>query len=587
MGKINQFLLWIDGYLSGHPWFVILLLGTGIFFTIYLRFPQIRYFKYAIQIVKGKFDRHSDVGDASHFQALATALSGTVGTGNIAGVALALHLGGPPALFWMILTAMIGMTTKFVEVTLSHKYRIQLPDGSIAGGPMFFMQKRLNWQLKSGRVIPTGQWMAIVFTVATLICTFGSGNLPQINSIASAVNESFGVPHVVTGLLLALVLGSVIIGGIKRIVKVSDKLVPFMAIAYFLGAFVVLICNYNQILPGLAQMLGGIVSGTAATGGFVGASVAFALNRGVNRGLFSNEAGQGSAPIAHAAARAHEPVSEGLVAILEPFIDTIIICTLTGLMIVSTGVWSQKFENNFQLSDMQIVGASHSSAQVEQLALHLSGEKPLELYQGSLQVVGGAIANPVSVIHARSWADSVRVTYRGEPYTGSIEVVQGKPVLSGFDQDQDQGVWGRLVNGNTHQAISFSGYSLVHSVPLTIQAFSKSWFGGYGHLLVTFSLFLFAFSTVISWSYYGDRAAVFLWGPGAVRWFRISYVIVFFLGAIIDTTIVWNIAGISIVLMALPNLIGLLLLHREMKDEVRKFWEEYQTRFPDEKAPVC
>jgi len=204
MQNFSDFLSSIDSHIGGSQWFVYFLLGTGLFFTIYLVFPQIRYFKYAIKIVRGKFDRDGDVGDTSHFQALTTALSGTVGTGNIAGVALAVHLGGPAALFWMLMTAMIGMTTKFVEVTLSHKYRDRAADGSILGGPMYYMKKRLDLKLPSGRVIKTGKWMAVVFAVATVFSSFGTGSLPQINSISNSMFETFSVPHILTGAILTV-----------------------------------------------------------------------------------------------------------------------------------------------------------------------------------------------------------------------------------------------------------------------------------------------------------------------------------------------------------------------------------------------
>jgi AGCS family alanine or glycine:cation symporter len=347
MQQINDFLSIIDSHFGGSEWFVFLLLGTGLFFTLYLGFPQFRFFHHAIRVARGKYDKSGDVGDTSHFQALATALSGTVGTGNIAGVALAIHLGGPSALFWMLTTAFFGMTTKMVEVTLSHKYREKAEDGSISGGPMYYMRNRLH--------LP---WLAAIFAVATIFSSFGTGSLPQINSISNAMYSSFGVAQWVSGAVLAVILGLIIIGGIKRIAAVTEKLVPFMAIAYFLGAMSILVYNYQNFIPSFISIFSNVFSGTAATGGFLGASVAWAFNRGVNRGLFSNEAGQGSAPIAHAAARAEEPVSEGMVALLEPFIDTIIICSLTGLVIISSGVWNEKFDNQFQQADTVVLAGS-------------------------------------------------------------------------------------------------------------------------------------------------------------------------------------------------------------------------------------
>ena len=232
MHKINDFLALIDSYIGGGPWFVYLLLGTGIFFTIYLKFPQFRYFGHALRVVKGRFDKSTDVGDTSHFQALTTALSGTVGTGNIAGVALAIHLGGPAALFWMMVTAAVGMTTKFVEVTLSHKYRELTPDGTVAGGPMYFMKERMNIVLKNKKIINTGKWLGAFFAIATILSSFGTGNLPQVNSISNSIFATFGIPHIITGGVLAVLLAFVILGGIKRIAQVTSRLVPGMALIY-------------------------------------------------------------------------------------------------------------------------------------------------------------------------------------------------------------------------------------------------------------------------------------------------------------------------------------------------------------------
>lgn len=565
MQELTNILTTIDRMIGGSSWFVYLLLGTGLFFTIYLVFPQIRYFKYAIKIVRGKFDREGDVGDTSHFQALTTALSGTVGTGNIAGVALALHLGGPAALFWMLVTALIGMTTKFVEVTLSHKYRDTASDGSISGGPMYYMKKRLNLKLPSGKVIKTGSFLAVIFAVATIFSSFGTGNLPQINSISNSLFETFEIPHILTGAVLSLLLGFVILGGIKRIAKVTQTLVPVMAVIYFTGALLVIIYNYENIIPSLSAIASGVFSGSSATGGFLGASVAFAFNRGVNRGLFSNEAGQGSAPIAHAAARAHEPVSEGLVALLEPFIDTIIICMLTGLTLMASGVWSEKFENRFQMTDMEIVEGFYTDKNREILQDHLSGKKTLQLFSGSMEVNNGTPADNITILHARSVAEEVSIYQNQQPFSGAIKVINGQ--LAQPDK------------------YTIEGKSLLHSAPLTTVAFSRSWLGEYGKYIVSIGLLLFAFSTAISWSYYGGRAVTFLFGIKGILWYKAVYIIGFFLASFTDTTIVWILSGITIALMTIPNLLGLLFLHKEVKQEVRSFWEEYNKSFPEEKGP--
>ncbi|MBO7438588.1 MAG: sodium:alanine symporter family protein, partial [Bacteroidales bacterium] len=278
MQSIIDILAWLDGYISVHPVFIYTLLGTGVFLTVYLGFPQVRFFGKACRTLRGHYDHEHHEGDASHFQALSTALSGTVGTGNIAGVAMAIHLGGPAALFWMIVTALIGMATKYGEVTLSHKYREKLPDGTMAGGPMFYMDKRLNINIK-GRTIKTGHLIAIIFSACTVMCAFGTGSLPQINNIATAMRDTFSIPQMVSGAVLAVALAAVVLGGIKRIVTVTEKIVPFMAMVYFVGATVVIIYHIDNLWPGIKSVVGDVFTGTAATGGFLGGTVALAMSR--------------------------------------------------------------------------------------------------------------------------------------------------------------------------------------------------------------------------------------------------------------------------------------------------------------------
>jgi AGCS family alanine or glycine:cation symporter len=544
---VNDFLIYIDGFLGSAIWFPTFLLATGIFFTLYLGFPQIRYFRHAIGVTTGKFAQEGAKGDTSHFQALATALSGTVGTGNIGGVALALHLGGPAALFWMWMTAFFGMTSKFVEVTLSHKYRNETADGTMAGGPMYYMEKGLN-----------AKWLAVVFAVATVLSSFGTGNLPQINSIASGLESTFDLDPLITASVLSVLLALVIIGGITRIAKVAAAIVPTMAMIYLIGAFAVIIPNIGNIIPSFLSIFSNAFSGSAAAGGFLGASFAYAFDRGVNRGLYSNEAGQGSAPIAHAAARTDEPADEGMVSILEPFIDTIVICTITGLVILSSGVWMEKFENEFQRADMSFVTGTYTEADADDVASlfsYLSGEESdTRSYSGQIELSNGVPQNneAFTLIAARSLAENTRYSREGELITGTLNVVDG--------QLEDLTV---VVTGN----------SLLHSVPLTTQAFTKGLFGQYGQYIVSIGLMLFAFSTAIAWSYYGDRAMTYLFGTRSVLPYRIVYVLGFFTAALADTTIVWNISLITIVLMTVPNLVGILLMHKEMKSTVAEYWE--------------
>ena len=551
--SFTDFFELLDGYLGSAAYFPIALLGVGVFFTLYLGFPQVRFFKHGWKVLLGRYAKDDDPGDTSHFQALSTALSGTVGTGNIGGVAFAIYLGGPAALFWMWATAFVGMTTKFVEVSISHKYRKEDEQGFMAGGPMYYMEHGLNMK-----------WLAVFFAIATVISSFGSGNMPQANNMASGIETSFAVPSYVTGAILALLLGFVIIGGIQRIAKVASTLVPFMAALYTVGAIAVLITHYENVIPSFVQVFQTAFTGSAAAGGFLGASFAYAFNRGVNRGLYSNEAGQGSAPIAHASARTKEPVAEGMVSILEPFIDTLIICTLTGLVILSSGVWSTKYETEFSPFDTEIIMGSYSdtnSQHVKLLSQHLDlsppDNDPVRAYSGPAEVTEGTLdLTNITVIHNRSISEDVKVLRGGALYTGTVVIENGA-----------------LNDPN----LSLSGYSLLHSVPLTAQAFRSSFLGQWGEYLVTVGLVLFAFSTALAWSYYGDRAVTYLVGSKWVMPYRLLYVSGFFLATVVDTSLIWLISAITVALMTLPNLIGILLKAREIKRMTREYWSRVKT----------
>lgn len=548
MQVIKSIFEFLDTYLGSAFYFPFLLLGVGIFFTFYLGFPQIRYFKHAWGVLRGKHTSSDAPGDTSHFQALSTALSGTVGTGNIGGVAFAIYLGGPAALFWMWATAFVGMTTKFVEVTISHKYRVKDEEGRMAGGPMYYMERGLNMR-----------WLATFFAVALVISSFGSGNLPQSNNMAAGLEASFGIPPWISGAVLATLMGLVIIGGIRRIAMVAASIVPAMGIFYALAAAAVAISNAEQIIPSFVAVITDAFSGSAATGGFLGATFAYAFNRGVNRGLFSNEAGQGSAPIAHASARTEEPVSEGMVSILEPFIDTLLICTLTGLVILSSGVWTQKFDTEFTLRDMEVVAGNYSDTnpqQVQMLSAHLDifapSDDPVKAFSGEIAVVDGVpAAGAYTIIHNRSVAEAVRFSLDGELLTGLVEIRDGE-----------------LANDD----ISMSGRSLLHSVPLTAKAFEQSFMGEYGQYAVTIGLVMFAFSTALAWSYYGDRGVTYLFGLRWVTPYRVIYVAGFFAATIADTSLIWLISAVTLALMTIPNLIGLVLMRKEVKSLAREYW---------------
>ena len=544
MEQFNNFLILLDSNLSGSWWFPALLIGTGIFFTIYLGFPQFKYFKSAFKIVSGKNKSDSE-GETTGFQALTTAMSGAVGTGNIGGVALAIWTGGPAAIFWMWITAIFGMTTKFVEVTLGHKYRTKLKDGSISGGPMYYIEQGLNMK-----------WVAILFAFLMMITAIGSGNMPQINNIALVMNTEFSVPKIFTGLFLGVLLWIIIIGGIKRIASVASKIIPIMGIIYFGGALIILAENYQNIIPSFSAIFSQVFTGSAAVGGFLGASFAMSLKYGVARGLYSNEAGQGSSPIAHASSK-NKSIDQGVVSILEPFIDTIVVCSVTALVILSSGVWTQKFDTTFSKTDMVILEGIYSDEKnndgkyihpdhISELTKYVQSiDSDVKEYSGSLDVVEGKlIADNITVIHSRSIAEDISVrNLNSNLYSGKLNIIGGK----------------------VNEQVIIEGKSLVSSAELTAKAFSQGILGQYGGKLVAIALLLFAFSTSITWCYYGDRSTAYIFGEKGVVWYRNFYVLCFILAAVIDTTVVWNIAYVVVALVSIPNLIAMFVLRKEMK----------------------
>ncbi len=413
----------------------IILIGTGLFVTLSLGFIQIKRLKHSFQVVLGKYDNPDDEGDVTHFQALSAALSATIGIGNIAGVAIAIRLGGPGALFWMWVTALLGMALKYAECTLSHRYRVINEDGSASGGPMYYIEKGLGPKWKS---------LAVFFASCAVICSFCTGNMNQANTIAQTF-ASYNVPIWFSGLFIALLVGLVIIGGIKRIAAVASKLVPTMAVLYVLGALIILINHANYILPSFISIFKEAFSLEAGWGGLL-----TVIMWGVRRGLYSNEAGQGSAPIAHAAAKTKESAREGAVALMGPFIDTIIVCTMTGLAILSTNV----------LNTTNLTGALLT-----------------------------------------------REAFR-------------------------------------------SGFSFAPDI---------------GSFIVNIAVLLFAYTTMVAWSYYGDRSIEYLAGPKAIKPYRWVYVFFNFLGAVLPLTFVWNFGDIALSLMTIPNLIGVILLTGSLK----------------------
>jgi len=424
----------INGFINGLVWgppMLILIVGAGLFLSVKTGFFSLTKLGYILKntLLKMFSKESKGEGEVTAFQAVATALAATVGTGNIAGVATAIALGGPGAVFWMWFAAVLGMTTKYAEVVLAVNFREKTEDGRFVGGPMYYITNGLNMK-----------WLAVIFAVFGAFAAFGIGNMVQSNSVAAALETSFGVAPLVTGLVLAVLTALVIIGGIKRIGAFTEKLVPFMAAIYIAGGLIIILMNIAKIPAAFGLIFSSAFTGHAAVGGFAGATLARALRYGVARGVFTNEAGLGSAPIAHAAATTDHPVRQGLWGVFEVFADTLVICSITALAIITSGVWE-----------------------------------------------GGA--------------------------TGAA---------------------------------------------LTTAAFDASLPGG-GYI-VSIGIVLFAFSTIVGWEYYGERCAEYLFGPKVNFIYRILWIPFVVVGAIGGLGFVWDLADTLNGLMAIPNLIGVLLL---------------------------
>jgi len=425
------------------PWLLILLLGTGVWLSICLRGIQIRNLIYAVRLTFSK--EWDGEGDISHFGSLMTALAATVGMGNIAGVSTAVALGGPGAIFWMWITGLVGMATKYSEGFLAVKYRYVNEYGEISGGPMYYLEHGLGQK-----------WLGTCFAIFGALAAFGIGNMIQSNTTAKALSETLGTSNFLVGIVLALLTGMVVVGGIKRIADVASYFVPIMVSIYFIGASIVILNNLSHLGSGIALIFEHAFTGTAATGGFVGATLAQTIRFGVARGLFSNESGMGSAPIAAAAAKTNHPGKQALVSMTGTFLDTLIICSLTALALSSSGVW-------------------------------VSGE------------------------------------------TG---------------------------------------------VALTIQAFSSGLPGNWGNIIVSSSAVTFGFSSILAWEYYGEKCFEYLFKEKWISLYRYAWVLFVFMGALFELEIVWNFSDAMNALMAIPNLIGLLLLGGMLSKETRGFEED-------------
>ncbi|MCO4780931.1 MAG: sodium:alanine symporter family protein [Candidatus Cloacimonetes bacterium] len=517
------------------PIFIVLLLGTGLFVTLKFHFIQFFRLKHSFEIVMGKYDDPNDVGDVSHFQALTVALSATVGVGNIAGVALAIHYGGPGAIFWMWLTAFFGMALKFVECTLALKYRVIDDMGEASGGPMYYIEKGLG-----------NKSFGIFFAVCAVLCSFCTGNMNQSNSIASVLSSRFLLldnGKIAIGIILALLVGSVILGGVKRIAKVTEKLAPSMAAVYFLSAFVIIILNMEKLPDIVSAIFSQAFNPQSAFGGTAAGTLTMTMLIGIKRGLFSNEAGQGSAPIAHASAKTNEPVREGLVAMMGPFIDTLVICSLTAFVLLITSTWNQKFEVQTMLTDVKIVKSIDQHANTE-------------MFVGSFQVTEG-IARDAQFVYNHALVENVVIFQKDKKFSGTLTIDENNKI--------------------NIEGLSLKGNSLLSGAPLTSKAFKVglSSIFAHGDVIVDLCVILFAISTIISWCYYGDRSFVYLFGTKQLILYRLTYLFFVFLGAILPLYTVWRIGDVALSLMALPNLIAILFLHKQVMSDAKDYFTKY------------
>jgi alanine or glycine:cation symporter, AGCS family len=477
-----------------HEYVLYIILLTGVAFTLWSRFSQVTALTHGLDVVRGKFDSKNHPGAISHFQALSAALSATVGLGNIGGVAVAVALGGPGAIFWMWIVGFVGMAIKTTEVSLSMIYRNTDVKDEPHGGPMWVVDKGLKaWNPK---LAPLGKLIGCIFCVTLIISAITGGNMFQAWNVAQLSEHNFQIPQLFTGVLLAALVGLVIIGGIKRIGGVAGRLVPFMCGMYLIAALAVLAVNITEIPSMLWLIVQSAFSPVSAQGSFVGGTVGYAFLWGMKRALFSNEAGQGSAPIAHSAARTDEPIREGIVAGLEPFIDTIFVCTITALVILSSGAWNRQVNAEF-INEANVIQTSSGQWSLD-IADLPDGTDSWQEGQSVFVLLKGEQTNAQT-------GDRIFKLFGKTTVTDSGFGVQWKPL----DLDQQP------VLESNGVFIDYPGASL------TSHAFDRV-FPGLGKWLVTFAAWLFAISTMISWSYYGEQGIIYMFGRG-VMLYRIGY----------------------------------------------------------------
>ena len=511
-----------------HESVLIILLSTGVIFTVWSGFSQYRSLTHGVRVLRGDYDNPNHPGAISHFQALSAALSATVGLGNIGGVALAIALGGPGAIFWMWVVGLFGMAIKLTEVSLSMLYRNTNDPDNPHGGPMWVASKGLR--KLNPKLAPLGSFIGGLFCLTLLVSTATGGNMFQAWNVGEITEEYFGIPSVFAGIALAVIVGGVIIGGIKRIGAVAGRLVPFMVTLYLLGGLVVLISHAGDIPSMLALIVRSAFLPQEMTGAFIGGTAGYAFLFGMKRALFSNEAGQGTSPIAHSAAKTDEPIRESMVAGLEPFIDTIVVCTFTALVILSTGVWNRAPEAQLDtLPAFTLVDTGSWALETVPAPQRINNEWNKN---DVVFIIVNADFNPQSGNNAHRLEG--RVLERDSGLTIEWEMLESKlrPSIN------EKGVYATYVGAT-----------------LTAKAFD-SVIPGFGKWLITLAVWLFAISTMISWSYYGEQAVVFLFGDHMVLPYKFVYcslIIIATLGFIESDADLDNLTGVGTGVMLWAN----------------------------------
>ncbi len=549
MTGYNDFVTTLNGILW-HNSVLFIVLGTGVLFTVWSGFCQYRALTHGVSVIRGRYDNPDDPGAINHFQALSAALSATVGLGNIGGVALAIALGGPGAVFWMWIVGLFGMALKLTEVTLSMLYRNTDDPDNPHGGPMWVVTKGLARRSKALGAV--GKGIGVIFCITLLISTITGGNMFQAWNVGELTQEYFGIPSIVTGIVLAILVGMVILGGIKRIGAVAGRLVPLMVTMYLLAGTYVLIINYAMIPKMFSLIITAAFSPTEASGAFIGGTMAYAFLFGMKRALFSNEAGQGSSPIAHSAAKTNEPVREGVVAGLEPFIDTLVVCTFTALVILSTGVWNRAPEATLT-SAPQAIMAETNTWSLEEVAVP-------DRFSGS-------------------WSEGDKVFVIVNAHTNTQSANNLHRINGVLVTDKAGGLiidWGSLTSPQRPEVRDMGLYGNYVGATLTAKAFDTVT-PGLGKWLVTAAAWLFAISTMISWSYYGEQGIVFLAGQRAVTPYKLVFcalIIVATMGFIETDVQLDNLTGIGTGVMLLANIPIMWIFGRQAmtayKDYIRR-----------------